>query len=88
MAVGDPPDGVQPNLTKFHATYYGTIILLYNMVVILHELGHDVPGVDVQDARGKTLEASEGLVGIADLALTQWNDPTLQPHAMLLVRCS
>lgn len=56
---------VNPHLIAVHVIYNGVLILLYNIVVVLHERGKDLHGVKVEEARKKMLEGSQGLVEIS-----------------------
>lgn len=82
---GTIPSHTNPDLTKLHTIYHGTVILLYNLVVLSDELGHEVRGVKVEYAKRKIMESSEAIVGIAAMTNRQPNIPAIQPQAMLFV---
>lgn len=72
-----------PDLTKLHVIYHGTMIILYNIVVGLGELDYEVDDITLEDARRKTIEASDAIVDIARVSIP-WM-PDLAQYANLFV---
>lgn len=73
------------DVIKLHATYHGTIILLYNIAIILFEIGDGVEGIELEEVRRKTLDASDALVEIAALTKRWPNSAGHQRQIVLYV---
>ena len=56
---------VNPHLISIYVIYNGTLVLLHNIVVTLHEQEKNLYGVKVPDARNQMLEGAQGLVNVA-----------------------
>lgn len=73
------------DITKLHVTYHGTTILLYNIAVILFETGNGVKGIELEEARRRTLNASDALVEIATLVKQRPNSVGYERQVVLYV---
>lgn len=73
------------DVTKLHATYHGTIILLYNIAITLLEAGDGVKGIELEEARRKTMDASDALVEIANLVKRRPNSVGYERQVVLYV---
>lgn len=76
---------VNPHLVALHVIYNGVLILLYNIVVVLHDQGKVIQSVPVEKARKKVLEGSQGLVNVASNFKRDRAIPSFRVNVILFV---